>query len=674
MQITVVTRIVLGLSISAVLIVFLAIAAIINQARVSNELSGLTEQASPAVNAAYELALALQNANRAVTQHASVVDADQLVLREQQFAAANSLTEQRLTDLKTKLAFSAVNLKVVGELQTQVKTVLELGKVHIGTRNELLSAQQLFSSHYAELLAQWNNYESDAKIIDRILFNLNDLGANEQSNTRTAGDGKYVQDRMPLARAVFNTLPTLTTLEAIDEAFADIQKNDQRIETRMQRIKQDAALLHEKFLPYVTLIKEAAVIETSVIGNYRTQLELQFLSTEQLGELATDVNQVIDTLSTMIADLNRIAEQNIDNIDHANLQSRTTMYGVSILALVIALIVGVSTVIAIKKPLTRISKALQQIAQGDLTAHLTVTRRDEFGVIAQGVQSLVDSVKDIISELKTNATSVQENTQKVTKVTQLNGKLLDDQRTQTENVSVAAEELHQSAIQISESAKESSARVDEVSRLLSQGNSQLDDSVNAINILVAELQEAAGVVKKVEDESNNISKILEVIQSIAEQTNLLALNAAIEAARAGEQGRGFAVVADEVRSLASRTAQSTLEINTMISALQTSAESAAGIMAGNLTRSGVVVKNASETKAAIGQVTSELRQIADISSHIATGTHEQQDNITHVSQSISTIAELSKQVSVQAHENLETFKLLAKMTDNQAQLAKKFKT
>ncbi|MDX1343827.1 MAG: methyl-accepting chemotaxis protein [Reinekea sp.] len=674
MQITVVLRIIIGLAISAFLIVFLAVAAMVNQGRVKAELTDLTDRALPAVNQAYELALALQTANRAVTQHASIVDDVQLQLREQQYQQAVTLTQASITALDQALNFSPKHKQTLQNLAIDISAALDVGTQHIVTKNSLLTAQHRFSTNYANVLAQWNNYEADSKIIDRILVNLNNPANGEIGSPRTAGDGKYVQDRIPLARAVFNALPTLVTLEDVDAALEDMAKNASRVNTRMQRISEDNALLHEKFLPYVTLINDASVAETSVIHDYRQQLEWQFLSAQQLAALATQVNDVLAELTVMIEQLNAVADDSVANIDNTNQSARTTLVIVSALALVIASIVGMTTVLAIKKPLTQIMVALEQIASGDLTARLNVTRRDEFGRIALGIRSLVDSVKTIVSELKENAASVQRNTQEVTNVTQENSRLLDDQRTQSANVSVAAEELHQSAIQISDSAKDSSHRVDEVSRLLSQGNQKLDASVAAINALVQDLTDASGVVKTVEVESDNISKILEVIQGIAEQTNLLALNAAIEAARAGEQGRGFAVVADEVRNLASRTAQSTEEINAMISSLQASAAKAATIMASNLTRSDDVVTNTTETREAISQVSVEIHQIADISAQIAAGTSEQQENVTHVSHSIGLIADLSEQVSSRAHQNLTSFEQLMALTNKQTRLAEKFKT
>lgn len=673
MKITVVQRVILGLLVSLVMMFILAATALFNQETVKTELVELTNTSIPAVNLSYELALVLQNANRAVSEHAFSNSPEELTSKEAEFEGAKTQTFEKIQRLEAQLKFSPEILEKVISLTPVISSALSIGESHIQTKYALMDSQSEFSAQYVNIMKEWGNYESDAKIIDRILFNL---GANSANATdrRAAGDGAYVQDSIPAARNIFSSLPILSSLEDVDSALKKIASLSERTQIRIARIQADNALLFDRLVAYTTLISDATVEDTSVINLYRVQLEQQQTSQQQLNSLADEIGNAIASLDVVIADLNAVADLSVSNIAEQNNSARNTVIFVGLLSLLVASLIGVSTIQAIRRPLIKITGALDQIADGDLTPLLRVDRQDEFGRITAGLQALIGNVKNIISEIKTNAQSVQKSTELVTNITLQNNKLLDDQKTQSSSVSDAANRLHETSAQASESALDSANRIEAASKLLNEGNDHLHESVKIIDALVEELIGASEVVGLVEGESENISKILTVIQGIAEQTNLLALNAAIESARAGEQGRGFAVVADEVRSLAGRTAKSTEEIHSMISSLQSSAGKAVGIMTASLERAQKVAESASKTRDMVSDVTFELQQIRVISQNIASGTSDQKKNVIRVSQSIALIDGLSQQISDTAKSNLDSFRSLKEMTENQNQLVQQFKT
>ncbi len=672
MNLTVVSRVIIGLSISALLIVAITIAAIWNQNQVSDSIKSLTNTVSPAVNQSYELALALQNANRAIAQHASLRDAESLVERETQFSASVESVNAITQDLKVQMAnFPKIQQRLEDLIPTMTQA-LATGQQHLQVRQQLLAAATTYTTNYANMMGQWNKYEFDSKIIDRIIQNLS---TKDDSVARsTVADTTYIRDRITLVRNSLTSLPTITELDAVNESLEDMQGSKKRIAPRMDKLKINNENMHGRLITYTNIIDAASDDESGVIALYRNKLNYESESVQLLSELAQQINSSVDSLYEIIRLLREASAASVSKIDQTNVNARVGIATATALSLLIAALVGWRITQAVRKPLKVINRSLDRISQGDLTTNINIKQQDEFGRIANGIQSIANHLKEVITDIKVNAQTVQQRTDEVTNMTKDNSELLDDQRNQSANVSVAAEQLQQSAIHISESATTSSERVDAVNQLLSSGSQKLDTGVEQIRTLVQELQQGAEVVKQVESESSNISQILEVIRGIAEQTNLLALNAAIEAARAGEQGRGFAVVADEVRNLASRTQQSTEEIDAMISSLQAKSGQAVKLMANNLDRSSSVAENAEDTKAAIGEVVGNLDEIAGLAQQIAEGTIEQQENAAHVSESITRIADLSDQISKGAHKNLSTFNELLGLTNEQMRLTERFKT
>jgi len=198
-------------------------------------------------------------------------------------------------------------------------------------------------------------------------------------------------------------------------------------------------------------------------------------------------------------------------------------------------------------------------------------------------------------------------------------------------------------------------------------------SLKAIQALEKDLQSASGVIDKLNDDSENIGKILAVITGIAEQTNLLALNAAIEAARAGEQGRGFAVVADEVRELASKTQRSTEEIYQMIDALQSRSKEAVDLMLRTREQSQVVVTESEKTGESIRAILASLNRMSEMTTHISEAVNEQRTVATDVANNTVTIADMADQVVNNAAQNASTFQELSALTHEQEALVQRFK-
>ncbi len=299
---------------------------------------------------------------------------------------------------------------------------------------------------------------------------------------------------------------------------------------------------------------------------------------------------------------------------------------------------------AICQNIRQLREASQKMAEGDMSARLALEGRDEMTEIASSINNISDGVGQAISSVLTT----------VGVLTETSGKLAHLNKKSGDNVAIQADSIEQAAAAMTEMT----ATVQEVARNSSQaalaarqadssilnGQKVVEESVNSINALAGDVQQAVDAIGRLEGHSSNINGILDIIRDIAEQTNLLALNAAIEAARAGEQGRGFAVVADEVRSLARRTQESTLEIQNMIEDLQRDTRQTAQVMLSSGERAEQSVAQASGTCSVLDDIATAITSITEMNELIATAVEQQSvvaedinGNINRISQAVDKI-------------------------------------
>ncbi|MBV5311195.1 methyl-accepting chemotaxis protein [Chromatium okenii] len=322
------------------------------------------------------------------------------------------------------------------------------------------------------------------------------------------------------------------------------------------------------------------------------------------------------------------------------------------LVLMIALIWLLSRSIA--HPLREVVAVLEDIAsgEGDLTRQLPVQGNDEITHLASAFNRFVDKIHtlvrqttDAVTQLTTAAAHLSDGSEEAKAQ-------VERQRTETEQVATAMHEMTATVQEVSRNANSAAHAARDANQEAGKGERIVQNTVAAIEALARDIDAAAEVIRRLETDSDTIGKVLDVIRSIAEQTNLLALNAAIEAARAGEQGRGFAVVADEVRTLASRTQESTKEIQTMIERLQAGAESAVTAMQQSRSRSVETVAQAGQAGAALNSIATAIVRIDDMNTQIASAAEEQSAvaeeinrNVNNITQSVEMTAQGSRTIA-----------------------------
>jgi methyl-accepting chemotaxis protein len=326
-------------------------------------------------------------------------------------------------------------------------------------------------------------------------------------------------------------------------------------------------------------------------------------------------------------------------------------------------------------PIQQTNAILSDIAEGegDLTKRIPVSSKDEIGELANNFNSFIDKLQGIISQIVDASGQLGLAAEQVTTITKETGANIVQQKEETEQVATAMNEMASTVQSVSKDAIEASDAANTANDESVKGNQVVAKTIETINSLAQEVANSATAINKLQSKSNDIGAILDVIKTIAEQTNLLALNAAIEAARAGEQGRGFAVVADEVRTLAQRTQESTSEIENLIRDLQDGSRQAVVQITQNRDLAAATVEQAAVAGDSLQSISSSVSTITQMNTQIATAAEEQAAVAEEINCNVTTIQSVSDQTALGAEKTAAASLELAKLSEQLNSLVRQFK-
>ncbi|MDN3613207.1 methyl-accepting chemotaxis protein [Vibrio gallaecicus] len=410
-----------------------------------------------------------------------------------------------------------------------------------------------------------------------------------------------------------------------------------------------------------------------VLDKHNNYLQAKKALYINIGNLATEV----DNAMTVLNSFNTVASEQLGN----SLAEASDVYDqglikaitIGVIVTVFAAAIGYHIAHSVREPLTRILSALEGLTEGDMTQRIDIRYNNEFSRVSGHINTLADNLRNILVKLNDasdDLTETASNNQRTSSQAQTQ---LSSQREQTANVATAMTEMSHSVQEVAQSAQSSLSMVQQVESASDSGRQIMSNNISTINQLETRLNESVSAVDELQKMSSQIGSILDVIRGIAEQTNLLALNAAIEAARAGEQGRGFAVVADEVRVLAQKTTQSTSEIETMISNLQSSSKTASAVITSCVSDMDMSVQQASSANSAMEEIQALILEISHMSTHISQAAAEQSETSGDIARNIEDI-NLIADASYQAMSTIaEASQNLTKLANQQGDLVHQFK-
>lgn len=345
----------------------------------------------------------------------------------------------------------------------------------------------------------------------------------------------------------------------------------------------------------------------------------------------------------------------------------------SIIAIVMGSIAAYLLTTSITRPIRLAVKAANQLALGDLTIELTHFSQDEMGQLIESIQGTATNLRNIIATISSASIELASASQELAVVTEQSSQGIVNQRIETDLVATAMNEMAATVNDVASNAANAAIAANEADKDARLGSQVVEKTILAITSLSDSVNESSEKLKEVELATINIVKILDVIRSIADQTNLLALNAAIEAARAGEQGRGFAVVADEVRSLALRTQGSTQEIQHMIEQLQAGTQSTVVVMVHGRNQAAECVEQANATGRALQAITQAISVINDMNIQIASASEQQSSVAESINENVINVKNIAEENAIAANQTRASTSEIAHLSEQLKELVEQFK-
>jgi methyl-accepting chemotaxis protein len=371
------------------------------------------------------------------------------------------------------------------------------------------------------------------------------------------------------------------------------------------------------------------------------------------------INAQMEEILTALHDYNdKTTQQQEQSMDQSTYASGIIAAVLIVVGLVISLII----VNGICVPLRKAVRRAEEIASGELILKESrSTRKDEIGMLETAMDKLVAQLRGIINEVAQSSSMLTSSANALNKITDESSEMVERQQQETSQISQAVQEIQATAVHVSESTSDASKAAHDAEIAANEGAKIVANTIGSIQELAEEISSSANIINELEANTNEISNILNVILGIAEQTNLLALNAAIEAARAGEQGRGFAVVADEVRHLALNTQNATQQIEKMIALLNSGTASAVKAMTSSHKRSTEAVSQVKHEESSLENINLSVSKIRDMNDRISSTAEEQASVTSEVSRNVTNITEIASKTTDSIHAISESADQLANL-------------
>ena len=512
-------------------------------------------------------------------------------------------------------------------------------------------------------------------------FAMSQMSAIRQSEVTVEGD------LMPSLRVVGDIREAMLRIRTISLRMAldPDPKNIPTYRSQMDARTQQLAERLKTFDKFVDTPEERALNDAfrKTLAEYQQGLAQSFVIADR-GDMAAlnklllvDMKVVVDGSGKQLADLGdyyqkQVEQQGLAAESQYN-QSRNVVLGFVLLAAICTIVLALWLTRSIIRPLEAAVRTAEQVAAGDLTQSIQVEGRDEVTRLQLALEQMQANLRNTLRLINQSATQLTSAATELNNVTEDSHRGLHQQNAEIEQAATAVNEMSSAVDEVARNAVSTSEASSASNSAAQDGQSRVLKTVHSIETLSTQVQDASQLVQNLADRSQDIGKVLDVIRGIAEQTNLLALNAAIEAARAGESGRGFAVVADEVRALAHRTQQSTLEIDSMVSAMRSGSHEAVASMQASREQAGSTLQLAQGAGESLTRIASSIHEISERNLVIASAAEEQAQVAREVDRNIVNIRDLSAQSSSGANQISASSHELSRLAVELNQVVARFK-
>jgi methyl-accepting chemotaxis protein len=665
MKITVAMRVIGGFAIITLLLLVISLSSLFNINSIGSSVDNVNDKAMPALN------------------EVAAIKVDTLELSGLQLETYYAESLSAIDSYRGE--FDASQESLMSSLEDLQRLIKGEGQ------SALINNTEAAVTQYVDLIDQLFNYQREylelrgttADQLDEIAFSIDDaaimlLDTMDMSNNEVvAREASNVESSLSSLITLMYDLNKASDLDSANVIKSEIDINIDSIRPRLEALDNESTGSAEQMVDDAVTTVRNAIDQLQGSGSYPNNVILRQQRRVDAGQALEQAQQQSDTLMTQTDELQTavrgIAEDSRNSAADSISTSSWINSIITVISIALAVLISWLTVRSISRPLSRVNHMLNIMAEGNLTERVDYDAQDEFGELATNTNKLTGNLRKLIEGIANRATQLATAAEQSSNVSDETTNAIDEQRRQIEQVATATQEMNNTASEMAEGADQALREIQHSDDEAKRVREISDKNRSTIEQLAHEIQGASQVIDQLSENSSNIGGILDVIRGIADQTNLLALNAAIEAARAGEQGRGFAVVADEVRTLASRTQESTEEIQDMIENLQNDSKRAVEVMNRGREQAELSVQQSDEAAQALQSITESVHQASDSSNHIANAAQEQSRTAHDISERLESIVSIAEQTASGSKQTAQASNEVAKLADELQDSIKSFR-
>lgn len=669
MKLTVALRVMGGFAIISLLLLFIGVTAYISLNNISNATTEVNEVSIPALENSATMKTEFVTMSRASLQGFYADTLEKTATVNQQFN-----TEKAIYD------------KAADALRQAIEQ-----------HPELKDGSEQVNETYRDFIEASTNLQRrlDSNIQLRTTI-ANKLGDLEFSSDDMASlildftDVRDVQRRFPRAYQAATQIET--GINTLINNVIDLNRTE--TDTTVATVSNEIAFRLQELREQVTIIQDeagSAVSMTADIEDKVQQISGFLEGSDGIPALKVQLLAGVADAEAQLTTANKLTQTGMQKLDNLLILTRnaaeeiqqhatsgvnnaiTWIFVVVIISILLSVIIATVTVKRIVKPLAEVNSMLGIVASGDLTKTLDASAKDEFGELARNVNKVVSNLQQLIQGIISRSTQLAAASEQTSAITVQTTQAIREQKSQVTQAATATTEMSSTSQGVLQSSNDALAEIKNADKEAERVKGISLDNKSTIIQLSKEVEQASVVINKLHKDSASIGSILDVIRGIAEQTNLLALNAAIEAARAGEQGRGFAVVADEVRSLASKTQASTQEIQAMIQVLQSGAQAAVEAMNKGKKQAENCVTQTEVATSALDSITHAVHLAHDMSEQISSAAKEQNQVSNEISQLLESIVAIAEETASGAEQTSDSSHEVARLAEELRQSVEQFR-